>query len=260
MTIQINLANFTNIVDPLKIAEEIFRQNPHIHIPVPIREIAKAAGIKEIFSEKDIDFEGALLANEEKTSGVITYKEHTDCPGRERFTIAHELGHYLNPKYKQNFNCEAKQLSFTNHEKEKEANLFASYILMPDKFVLKHINSTPLLDLKFILEMAEKFSVSTEAIIHTVSRLSKIPIAFIFSIDNKVRYFSKSKNFPYLNLRPKQKMPTSILYSENENFEKQNIIRKKAISWPLPYSDKTLIEETVSSKGKYGITMLYYQY
>ncbi len=93
-------------------------------------------------------FEGMLRAHRKKPGWKILYNKQTRYPGRERFTLAHEFGHYLlhrepltEDAYKAgklsssyDFECHPLQLNqWKKHEKEREeeADTFASYLLMP---------------------------------------------------------------------------------------------------------------------------------
>ena len=61
--IQIDLMELADIGNPKLIAEEIIKGNKDLILPIPIEEIAKVVGIKEINFLSNIEFEGALLAN-----------------------------------------------------------------------------------------------------------------------------------------------------------------------------------------------------
>jgi Zn-dependent peptidase ImmA (M78 family) len=93
-------------------------------------------------------FEGMLRANRKKPSWQILYTTATDYPGRERFTLAHEFGHYVlhrHPLQAADYASEVLADGFdfaclplqTNEwkdvekEREEEADTFASYLLMP---------------------------------------------------------------------------------------------------------------------------------
>lgn len=98
------------------------------------------------------------------------YVEETLIPTRKRFTIAHELWHYFlhtqdtNKKiftdYKTEMLFRGQTLRSEEHKEwEKEANLFAAELLMPEEKV-KNIYSKETRDVK---ELANKFGVSEQA-------------------------------------------------------------------------------------------------
>ena len=66
---------------------------------MPVEELAAAVNIVEL-RELDADgFEGALTTDPNKNKGAILYKAGARKE-RRRFTIAHELGHFLMPSHK----------------------------------------------------------------------------------------------------------------------------------------------------------------
>lgn len=81
-------------------------------------------------------FEGALIKSPKHSHWYILYTPREDLPGRENFTIAHELGHYLvHRSGADRFECRQEDVldedGYRYRQREKEANTFASYLLMP---------------------------------------------------------------------------------------------------------------------------------
>ncbi|WP_374330179.1 ImmA/IrrE family metallo-endopeptidase [Aestuariivirga sp.] len=97
----------------------------------------------------DIDgFEGMLRARRKKPGWQILYNTEPRYRGRERFTLAHEFGHYLlhrrpltaahyrNGELSDDFDFECLPLQSNDwkeaeREREEEADTFASFLLMP---------------------------------------------------------------------------------------------------------------------------------
>lgn len=113
-------------VDVFLVAKEIgSRQKDHIHkiesIDVPMTA-----------------FEGALLYSRKANRWGISYSSQIRESGKIRFTVAHELGHYLLHRHTQRgFTCSGEDMrdfgrrAATSKNIEQEANEFASYLLMP---------------------------------------------------------------------------------------------------------------------------------
>ena len=93
-------------------------------------------------------FEGMLRAHRKRPAWHIIYNEEPRYRGRERFTVAHELGHYMlhRPKLGQadypdgqlarscDFQClplQSNAWKVAEKLREEEADTFASYLLMP---------------------------------------------------------------------------------------------------------------------------------
>lgn len=107
--------------------------------------------ITKIVGDSLGNFEGMLRPSRKKPCWHIIYNNDTDYRGRERFTLAHEFGHYLLHRRPLDVGntvsgldeAEADRRSFScnpmerNHWKrdleqiEEEADTFASYLLMP---------------------------------------------------------------------------------------------------------------------------------
>jgi Zn-dependent peptidase ImmA (M78 family) len=86
-------------------------------------------------------FEGGLLTDRERSSGVILVKRGVSRQ-RHRFTLGHELGHFLMPSHlpdtEGRFLCSQTDMLLLNQKEgdrrakmEVEANRFSSLILMP---------------------------------------------------------------------------------------------------------------------------------
>ena len=94
-------------------------------LPVKIEEIAKSFGLKVIPYPFDDDISGTLIIEQ----NVIGFNQ-TESRVRRRFTIAHELGHYVLHKDKKPiFLDKLFRLNYAsqeqNQELEMEANAFA---------------------------------------------------------------------------------------------------------------------------------------
>ncbi|WP_165856044.1 ImmA/IrrE family metallo-endopeptidase [Marinobacter sp. JSM 1782161] len=87
---------------------------------------------------KELDipsFEGCLKPNRKRTKWLLAYNGSHGSPGRIRFTLAHEFGHFLlhRDQY-ESFECSERDLYDWDspiRAIEAEADTFASYLLMP---------------------------------------------------------------------------------------------------------------------------------
>lgn len=88
-------------------------------------------------------------------------------PERRRFTIAHELGHFiLHRGQQQSFNCDKESVYSgidTIRVIEREADDFASNLLMPGDLLRDWI-SNQRIDLRVLSGIAKRFQVSIEAL------------------------------------------------------------------------------------------------
>lgn len=114
------------------------------HFPVDVTELALSYSKSTCFTSEDclIAIQGADLSNDidgvlQKTpkGWVIIYNNSIKYSGRINFTIAHEFGHYLlhRNKYPNGLKCTKADIYNDSIKKtvETDANIFASYLLMP---------------------------------------------------------------------------------------------------------------------------------
>src|SRR5262249_30053272 len=156
------------IGNPVKLADAVIALIPDVVLPIPVHEIAAALGIIEIKPITISGFEGGLITPDDKSSGFILINEK-NSPRRQRFTIGHELGHYLNAWHKpsggQNFMCSAKDMvaSLPREGRERmevEANQFAAELLMPAKFMRADLRRLKAPDIEHIVALSDKYDVS----------------------------------------------------------------------------------------------------
>jgi Zn-dependent peptidase ImmA (M78 family) len=108
-------------------------------LPVPVESIAEdLLGLH--VEEADLDGVSGLVYPSE----MLILLNATDSPPRRRFTLAHELGHWVcqcvgretQPVY-----CRTADVTLdpTTKAREREANIFAAELLMPDEAVRAEI-------------------------------------------------------------------------------------------------------------------------
>lgn len=182
---------------------------------IPQAEARRILGGLQIGAPEEIDLElisamHDILVREEpmtgaearliRTSGggVITVRSDLSPPGRKRFAIAHELGHYfLHPQTRQLKMCTEKDMGVWKDSymcEEAEANAFASELLMPSLLfepLLK--GKDPGFDL--IKELAGIFNTTLTAASLQFIRLTREPCLLVCS-DGKTRvWYSASRSF-----------------------------------------------------------------
>lgn len=112
-------------------------------------------------------FEGALMPNDGKTQWLLLYNDALTSAGRVRFTQAHELGHYiLHRMLRDSFQCsDADMTNWSKDDKniEAQADLFASYLLMPLDDYRNQITTS--VDLDLLGHCADRYGVSLTAAI-----------------------------------------------------------------------------------------------
>jgi Zn-dependent peptidase ImmA (M78 family) len=141
-------------------------------IPIPLDKITSHFGIT-ISHELSENISGVLITKGTTTViGVNPSENHS----RQRFTIAHEIGHYI--LHKGDKNLFVDEVMFRSDKKdlrELEANAFATALLMPEELIdaeIKSLGEQPVKDM--ITSLAQKFEVSTVAMTYKLSNLGWI--------------------------------------------------------------------------------------
>ena len=96
---------------------------------------------------------------------IIICINSTTSYGRQRFTLAHELYHVLYEKNMQRVICDMS-ISEEKSESEREADQFASYLLMPFDALLQYEDDKQKWNLEKIIDAEQFFQVSHQAMIH----------------------------------------------------------------------------------------------
>ena len=127
-----------------------------IATPVPVEEIAKAFELEVV----EFPFHNNISGLLKKDEGVIGVNKG-QAPSRRRFTIAHELGHFLlGHGLEANHDGEIVDGTFDKPlPVEREANLFASALLMPRDLIQVAVKNNGL-DLD---KLSDQFGVSKQA-------------------------------------------------------------------------------------------------
>ncbi len=161
-------------------ANKILKKFDISSAPIPIVKIMKLLGFEVIIQNYDfsptlsgiigIDYK---LKDKYKTDKVISINRN-DNLGHQRFTMAHELCHYIFDFDRNN------KLAFydgydtrnTNRPTEQRANTFAANLLMPKSLFIKaYANLSDLYLYDKVAELARQFQVSETAITKRIDEL-----------------------------------------------------------------------------------------
>jgi hypothetical protein len=254
--------------NPKRLAESIIKQLPDSITAIPVREIAKAIDIYEIREALLEGLEGALVVPEDKSFGAITVRSDRSEP-KKRFTIAHEIGHYVNPTHRASspdgFRCSLSDMMVSKanpndrHQKmEFEANRFAAELLMPEGRVKAFLRLRASVDLEHILDLAKHFQVSKEASARKYLNQLDEPAAIVFSCQGKIRYVLTKEGFPRLSLG-KGDMISEYCISATSNEEQgkvTDIAETPGQLWLERSANFSLGEQTVRQMNGFRMTLL----
>ncbi|MEW8350290.1 MAG: ImmA/IrrE family metallo-endopeptidase [Candidatus Thiodiazotropha taylori] len=161
-------------------ARSIFESKTRQKIPVEVDRIAKKLKAVVRYEPFNNDVSGMALIKDGKDIIGVNALHDTN---RQRFTIAHEIGHLMLHRHlieegiHMDLYRDAKASKGTDLV-EIEANSFASELLMPTEPLKKELqalldsNDSDAAEATIIDDLAKKFRVSSEAMQHRVARLS----------------------------------------------------------------------------------------
>lgn len=144
-------------------------------LPTAVEKIARDCGIRVEKLPLDDELSGMSFVKDGAAVIVVNMSHH---PNRQRFTIAHELGHHILHKdyLINNVHVDKAVLrrdgvsSRGTESKEVEANAFAAELLMPLSQVEPY-RDVDINDEGQLIEVARKFKVSTSAIAIRISNI-----------------------------------------------------------------------------------------
>ena len=133
--------------------------------PLPITQIAAEYGFAVKYFTPNNDPDLIKISGAIKYDDKVIWVNSDEIPERQKFTIAHELGHaLLHP----GDNIIDYRMNNNHSQKEAEANEFAARILMPENEInkiRKQITS--------VAELAKYFGVSMQAMLLRLKKLQK---------------------------------------------------------------------------------------
>lgn len=149
--------------------------------PVDLELLADKLGVQIWYEDLEDDVSGFLTVDRNKAVAVINSNHHAN---RQRFTIAHELGHFcLHAKQSgeslfidkgYSVHHRDNRSSLGTVRSEREANLFASVLLMPEYLIMEEIDKEgyDFFDESDTYSLARKFGVSEQALGFRLARLN----------------------------------------------------------------------------------------
>jgi len=153
--------------------------------PVNVKAIADCLGVKlverpNLRHPDHGDVSGLLLRKRGLTVCVINADQH---PKRRRFTIAHELGHFLLHPPQESYvdarftvDARGETASEGTVHQEIEANAFAAELLMPECMVRAAVaGPIDVFNDDRVQELAKEFKVSSQAMTYRLINLDLLP-------------------------------------------------------------------------------------
>lgn len=154
-------------------ARIVLKDYGDVNAPVPVEKIIKRRGIRMQFSPLDQELSGMALVKDGISVIGVNALHH---PNRQRFTMAHELGHHImhRPQIEGTVHIDKgfaillrdTLASLGTDRMEIEANAFASELLLPKHLIEPHVDveGFDLDDIDQLQSLAKRFKVSLSAL------------------------------------------------------------------------------------------------
>lgn len=209
---------------PTAIAARIHQLEPDLPLALPIKQLCQQLGIGSITEVETSAFEAVLVMDELKANGNILLAANR-MPERQRYSLGHELGHFLIPSHRPTaghpFQCSLDDFhllgeggSNRRQRLEAEANRFAAYLLMPPARVRQRIGQTPS-SLEGIVDMAREFGVSREAMARAWVGANRNPVAVVVLRHGCIQRCYRGDDFPWIAVRRSEHVSDESLAADN---------------------------------------------
>lgn len=156
-----------------ELTENILRDHDCLEVPVNVGAVASELGIDVHEGAFDDDVSGTIYIMGEHKAVVALNANNN--PRRKRFTLAHEIGHFLLHKgrgiHVDTENMLFRREGISKDPRETAANQFAAALLMPRVLLEKELED----DQFDIDDLAKKFNVSSQAMSFRLVNLKLIP-------------------------------------------------------------------------------------
>lgn len=211
----------------------------------------------------DIDgIEGVLARHPTRKKWKIGYNSTIRSPGRIRFTLAHEFGHYvLHREMRDAFECSTDNMhEWDKRDIEAEANVFASYLLMPlDDFRAQIGGQPPSIDM--LRHCSDRYGVSLMAAALKWTEVASKRAVVVAARDGFVLWARSNpgayRSGVYLASKKRTiSVPSTSLIHRAKPGEGPITSRLKANQWfPQEPNDVELVEHAFAMDGDYPYTL-----
>jgi len=197
---------------------------------------------------------------------VITISSNVANPLRERFGIAHELGHLELHRNVRFFPCDTGSLNAwpvmgRELSVEQEANEFAACLLLPDQIfgeICREIDPS----MGAIKELAGQFNTSIMATARRYVEFCYAPAAVVWTEQRQIRWFQRNEAFEdygfFINVHSMVEDSTIASGYFDRGYVPTTPKIVSASSWMMPgaYQDMRLLEQCIAMPRYEGVLSL----
>ncbi len=265
----INRLDLDGLGSPAAIAGRILEIENELPLMIPLEELCGQLDIGSIEKVDTQAFEAALVMDVNKADGAILLARNRSAQ-RTRYSLAHELGHWLIPTHRPDadhgFECQLDDLHCVDEQEqnrrrriEAEANRFASALLMPPQRVRSQMGQPP--DLHDVIALATMFGVSKEAMVRAYVDASHEPVAVLILHRGLVKRIYRSPDFPWIDVRIGQSVPSDSIASAVRPAASMSELEEcDPVTW-LSQSDvartELLLEQVLGQANEFAMVLLH---
>jgi Zn-dependent peptidase ImmA (M78 family) len=175
---------------------------------IDIEAIAQHCGATIVY-EPLVGSEAYILGHHDRA--IITVNSAAASRGRQRFSAAHELGHWMRDRGTTSFACEKRKMFLERRQEDPErlANVYAVDLLLPESMFLPRVKNK---DITFdtVRALASEFETSLTATAIRVVKFGSFPSILVCSEDGRKKWAIFGPDI-FLRLRD-EPGPNSIAY------------------------------------------------
>lgn len=191
--------------DPQTLLKELCVTSPK---QIDIEAIAQYCGATVIY-EKLVGCEARIIGRDKRA--IITVNQNASV-ARKRFSVAHELGHWLKHRGKVALVCSNEQLVYKwdGHNKEGVANRYAAEVLLPQYLFQPLLNDLPI-SFETVKLLAQQFETSLTATAMRAVQLTQCPAVLICSSAKGREWFELSPSAKEAQCWPRRNLPAESM-------------------------------------------------
>lgn len=256
---------------PSALAARIHELDPDLPLDFSIEDLCRRLDIEDIEDRPVSSFAAMLLMHPDRAWGSIVVSEGM-LPRRRRFSIGHELGHFLinshRPSEGMQFACSHADLRLDNtrevnraRKMEAEANRFAAHLLMPPRRIRASLRSRHP-DLAEVVRLAGQFNVSKEAMARSYAEAHHETLAVVIVRNGRVDRCYRPDDFPWIEPHVGDAVPTDSLASNHRLApgaisEMEECEPEKWLSLSGARKVEVLSDQVLAQQGGYSTILLH---
>ena len=255
---------------PARLAARIHDLAPDLPLDFDIKALCRRFDIHQIEEVDTSAYEAAIIMDEYKADGSILLARSSSAK-RRRFSIGHELGHFLLPTHlprSGGFSCSSGDLKSQDAKSkdrqarvEAEANRFAAHLLMPPRKIRANLTA-PQPYLNEVRRLSDAFFVSKEAMARSFVDAHHETLALVFLHRGRIKRFYKPDDFPFIDVTIGHEAPEDSVanYNELAPAETSDLVECDPSIWLGEWSQRqveSLSEQVMSQRDGHAMVLLH---